>query len=260
MGEAIYISWTEDETSAELEGVLAGSVLPVARGARLLSGSRVVTAENMQERSRPEACRAICLPPLVNQERESDAGLLAKEARIAPVAQPDGSQARALLLEFPLVRAQLRDVLAAEHSAVMAEEDHNCGSISPQRAEPDVMAIEIGQNDARQLSAERLLHGGSFSIALAMMSTDWALPRTSTQGGYAERCVKRWCRGAESNCLRRPFQGRALPVSYPGTGEVVILRTEPRDCQTGGKHHVASSHMRELAIQLGIGGHRKKLC
>jgi site-specific DNA recombinase len=26
-----------------------------------------------------------------------------------------------------------------------------------------------------------------------------------------------WCRGAELNCLRRPFQGRALPVSYPGT-------------------------------------------
>jgi hypothetical protein len=26
-----------------------------------------------------------------------------------------------------------------------------------------------------------------------------------------------WCRGAELNCLRRPFQGRALPVSYLGT-------------------------------------------
>jgi site-specific DNA recombinase len=28
------------------------------------------------------------------------------------------------------------------------------------------------------------------------------------------------CRGAESNCLRRPFQGRALPVSYLGTGTI----------------------------------------
>jgi site-specific DNA recombinase len=27
-----------------------------------------------------------------------------------------------------------------------------------------------------------------------------------------------WCRGGELNSLRRPFQGRALPVSYPGTG------------------------------------------
>jgi hypothetical protein len=29
--------------------------------------------------------------------------------------------------------------------------------------------------------------------------------------------LKRWCRGGELNSLRRPFQGRALPVSYPGT-------------------------------------------
>jgi hypothetical protein len=29
---------------------------------------------------------------------------------------------------------------------------------------------------------------------------------------------REWCRGAELNCLRRPFQGRALPVSYLGTG------------------------------------------
>jgi site-specific DNA recombinase len=28
-----------------------------------------------------------------------------------------------------------------------------------------------------------------------------------------------WCRGGELNSLRRPFQGRALPVSYPGTGQ-----------------------------------------
>ena len=99
-----------------------------------------------------------------------------------PVAQPDGSQARALLLEFRFVRAQLRDVLAAEHSAVMADEDHNCGSISPQRAEPDVMAIKIGQNDARQLSAKRLLHGGSFSIAPRHDVNQSCPARTCTRG------------------------------------------------------------------------------
>jgi hypothetical protein len=32
--------------------------------------------------------------------------------------------------------------------------------------------------------------------------------------------TNRWCRGGELNSLRRPFQGRALPVSYPGTGAV----------------------------------------
>jgi hypothetical protein len=29
--------------------------------------------------------------------------------------------------------------------------------------------------------------------------------------------ANRWCRGPESNWLRPPFQGGALPVSYPGT-------------------------------------------
>ncbi len=32
-----------------------------------------------------------------------------------------------------------------------------------------------------------------------------------------------WCRGAELNCLRRPFQGRALPVSYLGTAKLIKI-------------------------------------
>src|SRR6185437_9931522 len=39
-----------------------------------------------------------------------------------------------------------------------------------------------------------------------------------------ESSFEKWCRGAELNCLRRPFQGRALPVSYLGTGRSAILR------------------------------------
>ena len=37
-----------------------------------------------------------------------------------------------------------------------------------------------------------------------------------------------WCRGAELNCLRRPFQGRALPVSYLGTGTIKDSTEKPR--------------------------------
>jgi hypothetical protein len=50
----------------------------------------------------------------------------------------------------------------------------------------------------------------------------WELkfPRSDMLG--AERTLG-WCRGAELNCLRRPFQGRALPVSYPGTGGIQKL-------------------------------------
>jgi hypothetical protein len=37
--------------------------------------------------------------------------------------------------------------------------------------------------------------------------------RITCYGGLA---MNAWCRGGELNSLRRPFQGRALPVSYPG--------------------------------------------
>ena len=40
-----------------------------------------------------------------------------------------------------------------------------------------------------------------------------------------------WCRGPESNWLRPPFQGGALPVSYPGTLESVNFRGASKLCQ-----------------------------
>ena len=40
--------------------------------------------------------------------------------------------------------------------------------------------------------------------------------RTFNCSGSEERRPNQWCRGGELNSLRRPFQGRALPVSYPG--------------------------------------------
>src|SRR5712664_4894636 len=40
-----------------------------------------------------------------------------------------------------------------------------------------------------------------------------------------------WCRGPESNWLRPPFQGGALPVSYPGTLESVNFRGARKLCQ-----------------------------
>ena len=45
---------------------------------------------------------------------------------------------------------------------------------------------------------------------------------------FVERPTLEWCRGAELNCLRRPFQGRALPVSYLGTRTTKILRKTGR--------------------------------
>jgi hypothetical protein len=42
-------------------------------------------------------------------------------------------------------------------------------------------------------------------------------------GVHGEEKSKKWCRGPESNWLRPPFQGGALPVSYPGTQTTFLV-------------------------------------
>src|SRR6266480_5494497 len=42
-----------------------------------------------------------------------------------------------------------------------------------------------------------------------------------------------WCRGPESNWLRPPFQGGALPMSYPGFTELFNFRDDSQHCQFG---------------------------
>jgi hypothetical protein len=48
------------------------------------------------------------------------------------------------------VLAQLRYMLAAENSTVMAEEDYNCGIPLPQRAEAYFLSSGLGQHDIRE--------------------------------------------------------------------------------------------------------------
>jgi len=82
------------------------------------------------------------------------------------VTEADGSEARALLPEGRLVLAQLRDVLAAEDSAVVTEEDHDRGAVGPERAESDYAAVAIGEDDRRKGAAERGLRVGHSSVLL----------------------------------------------------------------------------------------------
>ena len=70
---------------------------------------------------------------VIDQKRELDAGFLAKEFGIARVAQSNDGEMRAFLLELGFEFAQLRDVLSAEDSTVMAKEDHDGRSSSPTR-------------------------------------------------------------------------------------------------------------------------------
>ena len=154
MGVAIEVAGTKDEAAAKLEGVLAKLMLPVAGGLGPLPGCRVVAPKEMEQGSAAEAGGAVRFPLLVDQEREGDAGFLSENAGVVPVPKPDGRQACALFPEGLLVLAQLRDVLAAEDSTVVAEEDEDRGTLPPQRTEADLLTFRVGQDDPRKLSAE----------------------------------------------------------------------------------------------------------
>ena len=52
------------------------------------------------------------------------------------------------------------------------------------------------------------------------------LPRGLGIGSeYQDLRLLWWCRGPESNWLRPPFQGGALPLSYPGTEQILETRS-----------------------------------
>src|ERR1051326_5205814 len=96
----------------------------------------------MQEVCVLEAGGLICDPVFVDQQRKRDAGLFPENAGVVSIAQSDRREAGAGGLELALVFAQLRDMLAAEDSSIVAEECHHRGTLLPQRAEADVRSEE----------------------------------------------------------------------------------------------------------------------
>jgi hypothetical protein len=99
----------------------------MAGGARTITGSFVVAAQHMQQIRITQAGGVVRLALLIDQEGKRDAGFLPELTRVVRVAEPDGRQAGAALAESLLMFAQLRDVLAAEDSTIVAEEDHYGG-------------------------------------------------------------------------------------------------------------------------------------
>ena len=105
----------------------------------------------MKERAVQETHSTICLPLGINQKRERDSRLLAKDLGVVCVAQADGGQSSAFIAECLFLVAQLRDVLAAEDSSVVAKEGDHCGVVGPERAESDRLSSRVGQDYSREL-------------------------------------------------------------------------------------------------------------
>lgn len=72
---------------------------------------------------------------IIHQQREGDASFFPEEICVSEVAQTYRRKLSPRSRDFALMLAQLRDVLPAEYSPVMAKKNKNSGTPFPQRPE-----------------------------------------------------------------------------------------------------------------------------
>jgi hypothetical protein len=157
----IDVAWAKNKTSAELKWIFPEFVLMMARFMRSLACFRIVAAQEMKKIGGLQLCGAIGLTLFVNQEGKSDPGLLAKLPGINGVTEANCGENCAFVAEGLFVFAQLRDVLAAKDSAVVAQENNDGSFFVPQGAEPCLAVVAIGKGHKGELIAEGSFHATS---------------------------------------------------------------------------------------------------
>ncbi len=156
MGENVPIAGGKDEAGAQLEGILAQFMLAVPGGHGLLASGEIVPPAEVEEVTLPEVRGLVRAALFVDQQGEGDPGVLAEEAGVVGVPQADGGEGGAGLLDLRLVIAQLRDMVAAEDSPVVAQEDQHRGSIFPQRTEANFLAVWIREFNGGEAGTQRV--------------------------------------------------------------------------------------------------------
>jgi hypothetical protein len=144
VGKSIDISWREDEAAAELKGILAELVLMMSGRPSAIAAFEIVAASHVQQIGGAQVGNGISLALFVNQQRESDARFFAENSCIVPATKSDGGHRSAFIQERSLVFAQLRDVLAAKNSAIVAQKNDNGRLVLPQQSQADFSAIGVG--------------------------------------------------------------------------------------------------------------------
>jgi hypothetical protein len=110
----------------------------------------VIRTKDMEQITGPQFGNAISNAFFIDEQRERDAGLLPEKTAIGLVTQPDRGNAGSFMVKLRLVLAQLRDVLAAEDSAIVPQKDHHRRPLGPDRSQPHLVAFRIWQSDACQ--------------------------------------------------------------------------------------------------------------
>ncbi len=154
VGKQVPISRPKHKSSPELKRIFAHLVLPMSGSAGALASRHVVATQHVENGRAAQPCNTVGLPLFVDEKRERDSCLLPKQPGVIHVAQANGSQARTPLAELRFVLAQLRDVLAAEDSTVMPKKGDHRRPVGPERAQPDLVTLAVGQGDRREAGTE----------------------------------------------------------------------------------------------------------
>ena len=131
-------------------------------GLRSFPSETIIFAEQMKQVRFLQAKCSIRLPLLIDQKRKLDSCLLAEGTGIVGIAQSDSSKCCSLVFELLLVLAQLRNVLTAEDSTIVAKKNHDCPMVSPQGTQLYRIAINIRQSHSCKLAAEGIVHQQTF--------------------------------------------------------------------------------------------------
>ncbi len=158
MGEAVHVARAEDEASSQLERVSSQFVLRLSGGFGAGASLGVVAAQQVQQVGALELEGVVGFALFVNEQRKSNARFFAKCAGINAITEPDSGQRRAAVPEGLFVRAQLRDVLAAEDSAVMTQESDYGRLAEPQGTQPHFPAVRIRQGNHREAAIQCVFH------------------------------------------------------------------------------------------------------
>ena len=154
MDEQVFIPGCKHKAAAELKRIFSQAMLFVSCGFCSLAGLQVVFAQQVEQGSVAQPNSFIGFAFVVDEKRKLDAGFLAEEPGIACIAQPDDSEMSAFLLELGFKFAQLRDVLSAEDSTVVAKKDDHGRSTLPQGAKARWIAVGVWERDPGEFAAE----------------------------------------------------------------------------------------------------------
>ena len=154
----IDVAGPEDEAAAQLERVPPQLVLRVPSSFCARPRIAIVRAEHVENGTDAEIDGTIGNAIGVDQQWECNSRVRTKNARVLRVAEAHSSNAGPFELKSLFSLAQLRDMLAAEHSTIVTEKGYHAWSAGPERSQAHLFPLGVWQDDLGKLRAEGQFH------------------------------------------------------------------------------------------------------